>query len=130
MVSRRPRFAMRRWLPILPDLLFPPHCEACEAPLPLGHRSCLCAGCRAAMGAPPAPLCRSCGVPLGASCPTDACPGCAHHPPAFTAARAAPLYLPSTSCLNPLVTPIRGLTNRRLPPLAGPMRLLLPVPLP
>src|SRR5438093_948291 len=37
MVSRRPRFAMRRWLPILPDLLFPPPCEACEAPLPLRH---------------------------------------------------------------------------------------------
>src|SRR2546425_1063563 len=39
MVSRRPRFAMRRWLQILPDLLFPPHCEACEAPLALAQRS-------------------------------------------------------------------------------------------
>jgi len=133
---------MRRWLQILPDLLFPPHCEACEAPLPLAQRSCLCAGCRAAMAAPPAPLCRSCGVPLGASCPSDSCPGCAHHPPAFTAARAAALYLPSASGLNPLAAAVQGLKYRRRRRLAGalgallaerypfrPNALLVPVPL-
>jgi ComF family protein len=133
---------MPRWLQVLLDAVLPQHCEACERPLPLGHGACLCATCRAAMAPPPAPLCRSCGVPLGISGPSDACPSCIHHPPAFAAARAAALYLPAASGLNPLAAAVQGLKYRGRRKLAGalgallaerypfaPDALLVPVPL-
>jgi len=133
---------MPRWLQVLLDGVFPQHCEACERPLPLGHGSCLCAACRAAMAAPAPPLCRSCGVPLRLIGPSDPCPSCVHHPPAFAAARAAALYLPSASGLNPLAAAVQGLKYRRRRKLAdalgallaerypfAPDALLVPVPL-
>src|SRR5206468_7867536 len=140
--GRPPRFAMPRWLQVLLDGVFPQHCEACERPLPLGHGSCLCAACHAAMAAPAPPLCRSCGVPLRLIGPSDPCPSCVHHPPAFTAARAAALYLPSSVGLNPLAAAVQGLKYRRRRKLAdalgallaerypfAPDALLVPVPL-
>jgi len=133
---------MPRWLQVLLDGVFPQHCEACERPLLLGHGSCLCAACRAAMAAPAPPLCRSCGVPLRLIGPNDPCPSCVHHPPAFAAARAAALYLPSASGLNPLAAAVQGLKYRRRRKLAdalgallaerypfAPDALLVPVPL-
>jgi len=133
---------MPRWLQALVDGVFPPHCEACERPLPIGHGSCLCAPCRATMAAPPAPVCQSCGLPLGTSCQSNSCPGCTHRPPAFTAARAAALYLHSASGLNALAAAVQGLKYRRRRRLAdalgallaerypfAPDALLVPVPL-
>jgi len=133
---------MPRWLQVLLDGVFPQPCEVCEGPLPLGHDGCLCARCRAAMQPPPAPLCRSCGVPLGRIGLSDPCPTCIRHPPAFAAARAAALYLPSASGLNPLAAAVQGLKYRGRRSLAGvlgallaerypfaPDALLVPVPL-
>src|SRR5207249_6059428 len=133
---------MARWFQVLLDGVFPQHCEVCEGPLPLGHGACLCTRCRAAMAPPPPPLCRSCGVPLGTSGPSDPCPTCIHHPPAFAAARAAALYLPSASGLNPLAAAVQRLKYRGRRTLAGalgallaerypfaPAALLVPVPL-
>src|SRR5438046_10056265 len=95
------------------------------------------------MTAPAPPLCRSCGVPLRLIGPNDPCPSCVHHPPAFAAARAAALYLPSASGLNPLAAGVQRLKYRGRRTLAGalgallaerypfaPDALLVPVPLP
>jgi len=116
---------MPRWLQVLLDGVFPQHCEVCEGPLPLGHGACLCTRCRAAMAPPPAPICRSCGVPLGTSGPSDPCPTCIHHPPAFAAARAAALYLPSACGLNPLAAAVQRLKYRGRRTLAGALGALL-----
>jgi ComF family protein len=116
---------MPRWLHVLLDGVFPQHCEACAALLPLGHGACLCTRCRTAMAPPPAPLCRSCGVPLAIGGPSDACPICIHHPPAFAAARGAALYLPSAAGLNPLAAAVQGLKYRRRRRLAGALGALL-----
>src|SRR2546422_9864325 len=116
---------MAHWLQVLLDGVFPQHCEVCEGPLPLGHGACLCTRCRGAMAPPPAPLCRSCGVPLGMSGPSDPCPTCIHHPPAFAAARAAALYLPSASGLNPLAAAVQRLKYRGRRTLAGALGALL-----
>jgi ComF family protein len=116
---------MPHWLRVLLDGVFPPHCEACERPVPLGHGSCLCAPCRAAMAPPPEPLCSRCGAPLGASRPSDQCYRCLRHAPAFSAARAAALYLASDTGLNPLAAAVKALKYRRRRVLADALGVLL-----
>ena len=112
---------MAHWLRVILDGVFPLHCEACERLLPHGHGIGLCAPCRAAMKPPPEPLCRTCGVPLG----RDPCAGCLRHPPAFSAARAAALYLPAAGGLNPLAAAVQGLKYRRRRALADALGALL-----
>lgn len=97
---------MIRWLRTLGDLILPSECEGCHRPLPLGHPSCLCSPCHAAIVPPPPPLCARCGVP---SSPAEVCPECRDHSPAFVRARALGLYLPSDRGLNPLARAIQGL---------------------
>ena len=108
---------MRSWLRILVDCVLPTRCEACERPLAPGHRSCLCAGCRAAMAPPPAPLCACCGVPLRDGLPdpsaADPCSACILHPPTFAAARAAALYRSAAAGLNPLAVAVQRLKYAR-----------------
>jgi ComF family protein len=116
---------MPRWLNVLIDGVFPLHCAACERLVPHGHGSSLCAPCRAAMAPPPEPLCRTCGVPLPPSDPSGPCPGCLRHPPAFSTARAAALYLPSASGLNPLAAAVQGLKYRGRRALADALGALL-----
>ena len=89
------------------DVVFDPRCEVCEGRLPLGHPHCLCPRCFAAIVPPPAPLCARCGVPLGSA--TEECPDCRQQAPAFEVARAAGLYLPRATGLNPLATAVRRL---------------------
>jgi len=109
MHNRDPPFTMVRWLRLLLDAVFPADCEACSAPLGAGERSCVCARCREAMRPVPEPACASCGAPLAS---TDSCSSCLRHPPAFTTARAAALYLPSGTGLNPLASAIQALKYR------------------
>lgn len=111
MQNRDPAFTMR-WLRLLLDAVFPADCEACGAPLTAGERSCVCAQCRGAMRPVPEPACTSCGAPLAARASTDPCSSCLRHPPAFTTARAAALYLPSATGLNPLASAIQALKYR------------------
>jgi ComF family protein len=103
---------MRSWLRVLVDCVLPMRCEACERPLPAGHRSCLCVGCRAAMAPPPAPLCSRCGVPVPDGLP-DPCSACLLHPPAFAVARAAALYRSAAAGLNPLAVAVQRLKYGR-----------------
>jgi ComF family protein len=58
------------------------------------------------------PLCAACGVPLHATTITR-CAGCATRPPAFTAAHAAALYLPSPTGASALAVAIQALKYRR-----------------
>jgi ComF family protein len=103
---------MPRWLRLLVDVVFPADCEACTAPLPPGHASCLCARCRHAMSPVPEPTCSACGAPLPRATATATCSACLHRPPAFASARAAALYLPAATGLNPLASAIQALKYR------------------
>src|SRR5262249_42553760 len=110
--NRDPPFTMVRWLRLLLDAVFPADCDACGVPLTACDRSSVCAQCRAAMRPVPEPACTSCGTPLAARAGTHPCSSCLRHPPAFTTARAAALYLPSATGLNPLASAIQALKYR------------------
>jgi len=103
---------MRRWLDIVLETVFPADCEVCAAALPLAHGSCLCASCRDGIRPLADPLCAACGAPLAAADAPASCPGCLRHPPAFTSARAAALYLPAATGLNALARAIQALKYR------------------
>jgi ComF family protein len=102
-----------RCLAMLVDLVFPADCEACARPLPLGHGASLCARCRGVMAPLGDAVCRVCGLPVPAVQAALPCPGCVRHPPAFTSARAAALYLPAATGLNPLASAVAALKYRR-----------------
>jgi ComF family protein len=73
------------------DLLLPPNCMACDAPVDADGQFCL--PCFRKVNFISAPLCRQCGVPLPyAAGAGGCCQVCAAAPPAFTQARAALRY--------------------------------------
>ncbi len=75
------------------DILLPPTCPSCDAPV--GAPGLLCAECFSALTMLAEPLCRRCGVPFMAEFMggrAGLCPTCREHPPAFGRARAALLY--------------------------------------
>lgn len=105
-------------LQALGDLLFAPVCLGCDEPIAPGDTARLvCRRCRAALRAPPAPLCPRCGAPrrfTGRSHgPT--CPECEEWPPWLRCARSACLLAPPADRL------VHELKYRGWPALAGPM---------
>ena len=75
------------------DLLLPPNCLACDAPVDADGQFCL--DCFRQANFISAPLCRQCGVPLpfgAAGGAGGCCEVCAAVPPAFHEARAALRY--------------------------------------
>ena len=104
---------MPHWFRVLLDGVFPLSCATCDAWLPAGAPSGLCGTCRVEMRPPAPPLCATCGVPLRSPAVATHCRACLHHPPAFTVARAAALYLPPGVGLNPLGTAVRRLKYER-----------------
>ncbi|MDA8050720.1 MAG: ComF family protein [Rhodospirillales bacterium] len=75
------------------DLLLPPGCPCCDAPV--GAPGLLCADCFQTLTLLAEPLCRRCGVPFpfqAAGGRAGLCPGCREHPPLFDRARAAFRY--------------------------------------
>src|SRR5262245_23472233 len=121
----RPAPTMSRWARVLLDTLVPRSCEVCARDLPAGHAWCVCGCCWASMPPLPKSLCIACGVPLPRPLPHTHCPTCIGHPPRFTTARAASLYLPATAGLNPLATAIHHLKYAGRRGLAGPLGALL-----
>jgi ComF family protein len=95
------------WAAIALDVLLPRACAACDAPLPLGHRSALCSACWASIRMPAGFRCDRCGIPLPLDLPT--CPPCTARPPAYDTARALGLYLARPGFLNPLARAVRAL---------------------
>ena len=75
------------------DLLLPPECLACDAPV--SASGLFCAACFAATTLIADPLCARCGLPFasaGAAGRDGICPSCHLAPPRFASARAALLY--------------------------------------
>jgi ComF family protein len=73
------------------DLLLPPLCLSCDAPV--GANQALCPACWSGIHFITAPLCASCGAPFEAPVGDGMlCASCAANPPVFTAARSAMLY--------------------------------------
>lgn len=85
----------RRWADALLDLVFPPFCPACRAPLSEMRRGPLCGACWEALERFGPPWCRTCGVPLAAAlgaAATPLCGACRLRPPVWSYARAAARY--------------------------------------
>ncbi len=73
------------------DLLFPPLCLACRAPV--GSDGGFCADCWAQLVFLDGPACACCGTPFPADPgPGSLCAGCLARPPAFSRARAILAY--------------------------------------
>jgi ComF family protein len=75
------------------DLLLPPHCVACSAPV--DAPGLFCAECFRLTGFISEPFCARCGVPFAHAALGGAehlCPGCRLAPPVFQRARAALRY--------------------------------------
>jgi ComF family protein len=75
------------------DLLLPPHCVTCDAPVESAGR--FCASCFAALNFVGEPCCARCGVPFGHAAqpgPGGLCPACLADPPLYGQARAAFRY--------------------------------------
>ena len=94
--------AWRVGLTALVDLLLPPFCAVCDAPLRDGRRDPLCGACWGTIERVTPPLCAVCGLEIGRyrTTPTPAdepppvarCGPCRTRPPAFTYARSAARY--------------------------------------
>jgi ComF family protein len=74
--------------------LFPPHCAACEAPMPAASPHGLCALCHNTLSANDGCRCKMCDVPLELVLGTsfDTCTRCHMNPPPFTQTRAPYVY--------------------------------------
>ncbi|PIQ83545.1 MAG: amidophosphoribosyltransferase [Candidatus Omnitrophica bacterium CG11_big_fil_rev_8_21_14_0_20_63_9] len=91
----------------LSDLLYPPACLRCRAPLTRGGHI-FCRACRAAMPKVGAPMCRRCGAPVAAAFDAQVdCATCRRRPPAFAIARARRSYT------GPTAEIIQGFKYRR-----------------
>jgi ComF family protein len=92
--------AWRVGLTALIDLLLPPFCAVCEAPLAEGRRDPLCGACWASIQRVTPPLCAACGLDIGRdrarppleTAPVARCGPCRTRPPAFDYARSAARY--------------------------------------
>lgn len=75
------------------DVLFPPLCHLCKAPVPEAGPLHLCDACLGAMTPITSPLCPVCGIPHGTEGGIDhPCGSCILTPPPFDGARGALLY--------------------------------------
>lgn len=75
------------------DVLFPPLCHLCKAPVPEAGPLHLCDPCRGGVSPIVSPLCPVCGVPHGTEGGVDhRCGACILAPPPFDAARGAFLF--------------------------------------
>jgi ComF family protein len=133
----------RRFTGALLDLVFPPFCPVCRAPLAEDRHGLLCAPCWEALERIGPPWCRTCGLPLGAfagGADTHLCGACRLRPPVFTYARAGARYGDTVrealhalkfkgrrGLVAPLADLVVEAVGARLP--TGRPDLLVPVPL-
>ena len=75
------------------DLLFPPACSGCQAPLPASRMPLFCPPCHHRIKWLDSPLCPGCGRPWPTGAGEDHfCGPCQQKPPHFSRARAALIY--------------------------------------
>jgi predicted amidophosphoribosyltransferase len=130
---------MARLLARALDLLLPPECPCCAAPV--SEQGLFCARCFAAITWITPPLCACCGLPLAAAALgglSGLCPACRARRPRFGAARAAWLY---GAGARRVILPLKHADRPELAALAAPFlaragaellaraELLVPVPL-
>ncbi len=73
------------------DVLFPPACPSCHAPVETMHN--LCSECFAKLRMISQPMCGCCGIPFVVAIDSDLhCPECLDAPTAFTRARSVMVY--------------------------------------
>jgi len=123
-----------RWLL---DLLFPPLCAACRAPVGTAHN--LCAGCWSRVSFLDGPGCATCGFPFEFDPGSGAlCAACQAHPPAFERALAVMRYDPESrdqvlalkrADRLDLVPPFSRWLDRAGKPLLTQADVIVPVPL-
>lgn len=106
-----------RFLAALADLLFPPVCLGCDAPIaPADVARLVCRTCRARIRPLPHPCCPRCGAPrLETGRSKDVCPECAGWPPELERARSACVLEPPADLL------VYRLKYRGWPALARPL---------
>jgi len=73
--ARRIAAAAVRFAADTRDLLFPPHCPACDGRLDPETDKALCPACRRDLPLPGEPLCAGCGIAVAAA-PSSFCPSC------------------------------------------------------
>lgn len=99
----------------LVDLLFPPFCPSCEAPLGEGRQDPLCGACWQGILPVAPPWCPACGFPYPVGTEAFLCERCHRRPPSYAYARAAAYYR------DPLRPAIHALKYRGKTALAGPL---------
>jgi ComF family protein len=97
------------------DLLFPPFCPSCEAPLGDDRQDPLCGPCWRGIFPINPPWCPGCGLPYPDGAEAFLCERCHRTPPPYTFARAAARYR------EPLRTAIHALKYRGKTALARPL---------
>lgn len=139
MIAVVPRALLGRAARAALDLLLPPECLTCDAPVDVPGR--FCARCFAITAFITDPMCAVCGVPFthpGQGGPEGLCPGCRSHPPPWGQARAALRYdaqsrrlvLPMKHADRPdLARPLAALMARAGAGLLDRAEVLVPVPL-
>ncbi len=106
---------MAGFLQPLLDLLFPPFCPCCEAPLGEGRQDPLCGPCWRGILPITPPWCPACGFPYPVGAEAFLCERCHRRPPPYASARAAAYYR------EPLRTAIHALKYRGKMALARPL---------
>ena len=104
------------------DLLYPPHCVACDARLGPGRgpvTEAFCLECALGLEPVPAGACARCADPALAGAPGRLCARCRRTPPAFDAVLAAGLHG------GPLLEAIHALKYDRKVHVAGPLARLM-----
>ena len=98
-----PAFTRKLWA-ALTDLLYPPACQLCQAPLPGERQLLLCPACHPRLSLLQSPLCTRCGKPFFKAAGSDhLCGACLTSPPAYHRARAILLYAePAASLIHRL----------------------------
>ena len=119
------------------NLLLPPLCLACDAPV--DRNATLCGKCWSAIHFIAPPWCSCCGAPFEAPVGEGMlCASCIAYPPAFAAARAAMLYDDASKPLllgfkhgdrTYMAAPLAGWMQRAAADLWAEIDLLIPVPL-
>jgi ComF family protein len=131
---------LARFLDALADLVFPPVCLGCDAPMePADPVRFVCRPCRARLRPLPHPCCPRCGAADLVTGRTDAiCPECERWPADLEAARSACLMEPPADRLvhqlkyrawPGLAAPLAAVMARTaLPPGMSAARIVVPVP--
>jgi ComF family protein len=131
---------LARFLDALADLVFPPVCLGCDAPIESADPvRFVCRPCRARLRPLPHPCCLRCAAPDLVTGRTDGvCPECEAWPPALEAARSACLMeAPADRLVHQLkyrawpglAAPLAAFMARTpLPPAMAAARIVVPVP--